>query len=542
MNQKFNRVLRATILFVALFCSLSASAIEITPFEKLRQIPGKGRTVAINNDLYIEGFVISQPLGRNNELNSQRYISSVTNSEAGVIYIESIDGKYGVRVYLSSSKYAPKFPRYARVVLSLKGTKVQCMSPYRISLHNVKADNIVKIVPCGEESLPRKVKSIGEITDDDVYTYLTLKDCEIVHKDGAFSNVYETYVMRSKINTKSNPNGSMDCWPLLVCDKEGNKIYTFINTLCEWRRDGRGVPKGAGEMKGILAYTWLPRYGGDVFGGYILRPVDKADYNMSYDQSTSFYKSIAEWNWTDNYETFTTESGRKKSITNERVKADIGEGWLTNHLNEATVVRGEDFNNTRITGRDEVATKGERGKIYHGSYTIKTPAHDWWDWEKDCGKGVQVEFSTEGLQGSQVIVSYTFGAGTILANTSYGYPLYWNVEFSVDGKEWFRARENKQMLRSVPWWYYNQIHTGGNYEQQEQWSNYESIAQGIGFTEHMVKLPASVLGQKRVIVRIVPVSKHAGTLGYDYQANGVLRPNDVTLTVVSFGAIVVRYN
>ena len=542
MKQNLNRVLRAAILFVALSFSLSALAVDITPFEELRKIPGTGKTVSIQHDLYIEGFVISQPLGRNNELNTQRYVSAVNNTEGSTIYIESLDGKYGVRVYLTSSKIAPKFPRYARVLLCLKGTKLQHMSPNRVSILGLSDKNIVKLIPCGEESLPRKVKTIREITDDDVYTYLTLKDCEIVHKDGAFSNVYETYAMRSKINTKSNPNGTSDCWPLLVCDKEGKKIYTFINTLCEWRRDGRGVPKGAGEMKGILAYTFLPRYGGNVFGGYILRPVDKADYAMSYDQSTSFFKSIAEWNWTDNYDTFTTESGRKKSITKERVKADIGEGWLSSQLDEATITRGEDFNNTRITGRDEVATKGERGKIVHGSFSIKTPARDWWDWENNRGKGIQLEFSTEGLQGERVIVSYTFGAGTILANTSYGYPVYWNVEFSTDGKQFFRAREYKQMLRSVSWWYYNQVHKGGSFELPEQWCNYESISQGMGFTEHMVKLPASVLGHKRVIVRIVPVSKHAGTLGYDYNINGALRPNDPTPTYVNFGAVVVRYN
>lgn len=542
MKQNFNRVLRATMLFVALFLSLSALAIEITPFDEVRALPGRGGSVKVEQDLFIEGFIISQPLGRNNELNSQRYISSVSNNEGRVIYIESLDGKYGFRVYLTSTSQANKFPRYARVILSLKGTTIQHYSPNRASIIGVHSKNIVKLTPCNEASLPRKVMSIDEITDDDVYTYITLKDCEIVHKDGAFSNVYETYVMRSKINAKSSPNGSIDCWPLLVCDKNGDKIYTFINTLCEWRRDGSGVPRGAGEMKGILAYTFLPRYGGNVFGGYILRPVDKADYAMNSDQATSFYKSIAEWNWTDNYETFVTESGRKKAITDERVKADIGEGWLSSQITEATVIRGKDFNNTRITRANELGTKGEKGRVDHGSFTIKTPACGWWDWEKNCGKGVQLEFSTEGIQGSNIILSYTFGAGDISAQTSYGYPVYWNVEFSTDGKNFYRVREPRQMLRTIPWWYYNQIHKGGHYEVVEQWSNYESISQGAGFTEHLVKLPASLFGQKRVIVRIVPISKHAGTLGYDLGHNGALRPNDVTPTYVSFGAIVVRYN
>ena len=58
----------------------------------------------------------------------------------------------------------------------------------------------------------------------------------------------------------------------------------------------------------------------------------------------------------------------------------------------------------------------------------------------------------------------------------------------------------------------------------------------------MVKLPNTLFKQKKVYVRVVPVEKRIGTLGYDYNENGALRPNSMTETVINFGSFVVRYN
>ena len=95
--------------------------------------------------------------------------------------------------------------------------------------------NIVNITQCSESDLPRKEKRIGELCDDDIFTYVTLKDCEIVFKDGAFSNVYERYVQITPINKRVKPNKSMDGWATLLCDKEGGSIYSITNSLCRWR-------------------------------------------------------------------------------------------------------------------------------------------------------------------------------------------------------------------------------------------------------------------------------------------------------------------
>jgi hypothetical protein len=87
-------------------------------------------------------------------------------------------------------------------------------------------------------------------------------------------------------------------------------------------------------------------------------------------------------------------------------------------------------------------------------------------------------------------------------------------------------------MHSLPWWYYNDVHG----------SNYVSTIAGAGFTEHMVKLPNTLFKQKKVYLKVVPVTKRLGTLGYDYNENGALRQNSTTESVVNFGSFVVRYN
>ena len=87
-------------------------------------------------------------------------------------------------------------------------------------------------------------------------------------------------------------------------------------------------------------------------------------------------------------------------------------------------------------------------------------------------------------------------------------------------------------MRSLPWWHENNVNG----------SNYVSAIAGAGFTEHMVKLPNTLFKQKTVYLRVVPVSKRIGTLGYDYNENGALRQNSMTESVVNFGSFVVRYN
>ncbi len=517
------------VLCMALTTASEVYAQKVWKFEELRKEAAKRKVTSIETDVLIEGFVISEPTSENREHNSQRYFNTVNNSNRTVVYFESLDGKYGFRCYLASaSKDGAKFPRYARMMLNLNGTKIERYGTDRFSISNLKSDAIVRQFAGNEAALPRKERYIHEITSADVYTYVTLKDCEFVFKDGSFSNVYENYSQKSKINKFGN--NMMDGWASLLCDKYGSSIYMYMNTKVPWRRDGSGVPQGAGDMKGVLVYTWMPRYGvEDFFGVAAIRPMTREDIVMSAQPA---YKSIAEWNWSDNAFTFNTEKGQRKSISGEKILADIGTGTLHSMVG-GEVIRGRDYNNLRISDGTEFGSKGDRGMVKQGAMCIKTNACNWWNWEDNCGKGIELNFSTEGLTGENLIVAFSFGAGEINANTSLHFPVYWGVEYSTDGKNFYRIARDPITLHAVPWWYVNNVGDSSYLTSEEA---------GLGFTEHMVKLPADAFGCKNVTVRIVPITKNAATLAARNSDKAALRPNLSTATVVSFGSLAVRYN
>jgi hypothetical protein len=253
---------------------------------------------------------------------------------------------------------------------------------------------------------------------------------------------------------------------------------------------------------------------------------------MKWAATESNYKSIAEWNWNDNKKEFNTKSGAEKLAANEAVLADVGKGELR-VMAQGTVTRGKDMNNPHISTKGDNDPKGEVGMVTYGALRVTTQAHNWWDWENNCGKGIEVSFSTKKAKGERLAFGFTFAAGNISGDTSYGFPVFWNVEYSLDGKNWSAVEGSApKKLRSLPWWWKKKVNG----------LSYESIMAGAGFTEHLVYLPKSLLGQKRVYVRIIPVKKNVATLGYDYGENGALRPNSTKQTVVNFGSIVVRYN
>ena len=168
--------LRLLTIAVALMAFMPSFAWTITPMREVRDMAVKSATLTVEQDLYVEGFIISKAKGCNNEVNEQVHFASLKNHDLSTGYIESVTGDVGFRINFASRGDVAKFPRYAKVVLSLKGTTLVCEKPCRVTIKDLSDANIVKLTQCSAEDLPRKVKYISEITDDDVYTYVTLRD------------------------------------------------------------------------------------------------------------------------------------------------------------------------------------------------------------------------------------------------------------------------------------------------------------------------------------------------------------------------------
>lgn len=520
------------VLFcVALCIAMEAPAQQISSFEALRKMADEQTTLKIEGDLLIEGFVVSDPTSENRDQNFQRYFRTIKDRNSLALYVESLDGRYGFRCVMTEPEEALCFPRYSRVVLNLKGATLSKSEGESYSIEKLTRQALVSCTAGTVADLPVKERYIHEITAEDINTFVTVKECELVFKDGSFSNVYESYSQKSEFNKFGN--GMMDGWASLLCDKRGSELYMFINTKVPWRRDGSGVPQGAGEVKGILVHTPLPRYGvGNFFGVAAIRPMTREDIALSPALAQSGFRSIAEWNWNDNTATFRTENGSLKVVSKEAILADVGTGTLRS-MTGGVVIRGRDYNNPRITDGTEPGALGDKGMVRRGAMRIKTKACNWWNWEQNSGRGVELNFSTEGLAGENLVVAFTFGAGEINAKSSFHYPVYWGVEYSTDGVNFCRVECNPITLRSLPWWYNNDI-GGVTYPTSEE--------AGLGFTEHLVKLPAELLGCKSVTVRIVPIAKNAATLAMEQSDKAALRANLMTETYVSFGSVVVRYN
>lgn len=530
MRTRFLSVLNA-VLWAMVFTASPAAAQQTLSFAEVRAMADRGVS-KVETDLFIEGIVISDAGNENLELNQNRYYTTISQNENNHrAYVESLDGRYGFRLGFNHSADQKRLPRYGRVTLNLRGAGLLRQGPKRYTVYGLGSDNIVKVVEGKAEDLPAKVRRISELTDDDVYTFVTIPDCEFAFKDGSYSNIYETYAVSTSFNKHAGANNSMDGWATLLYDSDARPMYMLVNSKCPWRRRGNGVPKGTGTLSGIVVYTHLPRYGGNVLGRYVMRPLDEGDISMSWDGNSSF-RTIAEWNWNDGGQTFSTDRGNVRNVRTERIKADVGSGMLYSTAG-GTIVRSSDFNNPGVEKASVSWNRGLKGMIRRGAMLIRTRACDWWNWKEDRGNSVVAEFSTEGISGRNLIVLFTFGAGEINAQTSYGFPVYWCVEYSIDGENFKRVSDKDIVLRSVPWWWINNVN-GECYQ--------TSTEAGMGFTEHMVSLPAEAFGKQKVIVRISPSRKNAATLAYEQSDRGALRPNYEQMTSISFGTVAVRYN
>ena len=107
---------------------------------------------------------------------------------ATVPYIlESEDGRYGFNI-LTATADDNVFDRYDRVQLLLKGAVLHGENdPDRYELSGITTSMIVGRTAGTAADIPVKEKYISELTDDDMYTYVTLKDCEFLYARGSLT-------------------------------------------------------------------------------------------------------------------------------------------------------------------------------------------------------------------------------------------------------------------------------------------------------------------------------------------------------------------
>ena len=517
-----------TILLLLFLLPASVSA-QVVPFELVRSALDGKDSARIDSDVSIMGYVINAQGNSNlihNPQHATRYTEVNLKDIRKVMYIESSDARHGFKLEFESDDDAKALKRYSLATISLRGTVIR-KEDGGFVISGLTKENVLLQSEGTAESFPRKYRSVSEVSSEDIFTYVTLTDCEFVFKDGAYVNVHETYTIKTEKNVGCRPNGMMDGWGTLVCDKSGNPVYMMLNSSCLWRRDGKGVPQGSGTLSGIVTATPIARYyGEDVERALQIRPMNRKDINMDF---PSLWKSVCEWNWSDNVKAIHTASGDVDKVAKEAVLADAGKGNLTVEV-EASVTRRKEPNNPSLNS----TKKGEEEGFYDfGALNISGPSCNFWDWTQERGLGIVLNLSTKGIKGTNLILAFSFAAGNGVPERSLGYPVYWCVEYSTDGVNYIRANETDYSLNTLPYWRENDVY-GVSYP--------TSLECGMGFTEHLVKLPDELFGQKQVCLRIRPSQKKVGTMAFTDRDRVAMRPELDVLTNVSFGSIAVRYN
>ena len=439
--------------------------------------------------------------------------NSITTDENDCTnYVQSLDGRYGFRLRFDTPE-DNVLARGTRLSLSLSGTVLtREENPERYTISSLVGENMVE--SAAGEAIPVKQRRISELTDDDVYTFVSLENTEFLFKEGSYANVYENYSLSSDVNaSQTGNNNRMDGWASLLMDDAGNSIYAPVNMLCLWRRSGQGVPQGTGTTHGIVVHNELPRYGN--VGRYQIRVLDESGFGMEW-AGESAYTEFAEWDGNPHKYSFGTYAKFNSRYAYNRLESitpsgDISSGktvpnaelFCENHV-ETTAAEAWPIAGTGNYNNPEVGSLGT--SLTCKAYFVKAGVKGWYRWEGNevVGyNGLRMEFSTASLNGSHMLLGFSFAAGTISATTSKTYPAHWCVEYSVDGGQSYTLCPSAATgadyvhLRSLPWW---DASLAGN--------RYNTCSSaGIGLTDHLFRLPAEVFGRERVMVRIRPYDK-----------------------------------
>ena len=170
------------------------------------------------------------------------------------------------------------YKRQVRILL--KGVTVEAESnPERYILKKVTSAMVMSSVSGSAADIPQKVKRYNELTDMDVYTWVTLADCELPVRKGSLTPINEGYARSTNANRETK-------YPMLVRDKNGDSFYMLTNTTCKYRRDGSMLPYGSGNISGVLVhethdrFVWMGSKDMGDIGRYQIRHLTREDLSL----------------------------------------------------------------------------------------------------------------------------------------------------------------------------------------------------------------------------------------------------------------------
>lgn len=428
-------------------------------FETLKEmISGSDGEITIESDISISGIIISDSGNPNVAANPN--ISQITidyEENYKTAYIQNEDGSSGLSLKISSVN-ENILNRYDKVDLWLNSLVLRKeTNPERYTLEGVSFDHVISKEAGSSTDVVVKEKYIEDLVDDDLYTFVTLLDCEFPIKKGSFTPINEGY--GSAFNVYR-----VDMYPLLVVDSKGGVTHLMTNLDTDYRRNGSGVPKGSGSISGIIVHEDYKRFEEDGYiGRYQIRVLSREEIAVSENASENEFSLLAEWS--------------KFQGTSKGVTPTFGNGLLWQTWTAGNMYQTVDFSSL-----GPIDTDGSNKGVTSGGIA-KTV---WWNNQE--GQSWIIKFNTNGVKSDLVTLNLAVNNGHV------GGPRFWVVETSnngdVDGT-WETVAEY-----SVP-----DVVQWGNtlYTQMPGWKN-------ISF-----KLDPSILDGEEAYVRLRVTDNIAGT-------------------------------
>lgn len=223
-------------------------------FAELRSTYGDETGYVIPDFVLIKGIVVSDKNSGNAGENLQTTTSAIDyNGSKTSIYLQNADGSLGFLIQTETPE-DNIFSRYSEVQFLLKGATVKALEdPERYIISGVTSAMVTSNIAGTAARVPTKERYMNELTDADMYTWVTLKDCEIPVRKGALVPANEGYTIATNAHRLSK-------YPMLIRDVRGSDMYMYTNTVCLYRNDGTCLPYGSGKLSGVIVHEKFTRF------------------------------------------------------------------------------------------------------------------------------------------------------------------------------------------------------------------------------------------------------------------------------------------
>ncbi len=512
---------------------------NVVSFEELRAMATS--TPEVLDDIILSGYIVSDKnsgnMGDNVQTTNTTIDYSVCERSA---YMESTDGRFGVLLEFASSG-DNSLELNSLVTLNLKGAQlVKYADPNRYVISRLSASNISSAETVSEDVIPKKEKNINALTDEDLYTRVTLINCEFPVRKGSLTPFNEGY-------TLVNNTHRIAKYPSLIRCKDGGSIYMFTNTTCPYRRDGSRLGYGSGTVTGIIVHEKYRRFVDSdaedeedcgTIGRYQIRHMSREGIAFQDSFRDGFSEMICEWrylpvgnadgSWEATYGHGTMDhsfQGTTHPVFRTHAYPIIEFSYLgpVNRADKSNenafgiiLEDGTDY------GKDYDAGNIDKGVLpVNNSIALAWMREAWWNDAGNVPEYWVVHFSTAGISTDQLSLQLS-----TLNVTSEGYsPIQWKVQWAESNNPDTHWEDIAQY--SVP--------------DVVQW-NATQYWQSAAYKPVNIPLPLSLLGKTDVYIRLIPRNRLGSTLqGYldaEYRngAAGTTKANN------ALNYLAIRYN